>query len=61
MSPHRRNSLINTEEDDIKTVKDMRSFIGLYKTLHIATPNMARFITPLEDTVQGLQSKDKYK
>ena len=38
----------------------MRSFIGLYKTLHIATPNMTRFITPLEDTVQGLQSKDKY-
>ena len=60
VSPHRRNSLINTEEDDIQTVKDMRSFIGLYKTLHIATPNMARFITPLEDTVQGLQSKDKY-
>ena len=59
VSPHRRNSLINTKEEDIKTVKDMRSFIGLYKTLHISTPNMTRFITPLEDTVQGLQSKDK--
>ena len=61
VSPHRRNSLINTKEDDIKTVKDMRSFIGLYKTLHIATPNMTRFITPLQDTVQGLQSRDKYE
>ena len=61
VSPHRRNSLINTKEEDIRTVKDMRSFIGLYKTLHIATPAMARFVTPLEDSVQGLQSKDKYK
>ena len=61
MSPHRKNSLINTKEEDIKTVKDMRSFIGLYKTLHIATPAMARFVTPLEDSVQGLQSKDKYE
>ena len=61
VSPHRRNSLINTKEEDLKTVKDMRSFIGLYKTLHIATPAMARFVTPPEDTVQGLQSKDKFE
>ena len=61
MSPHRRSSLLNTKEEDIKTVQDMRSFIGLYKTLHIATPAMSRFITPLEDTVQNLQSKDKYQ
>ena len=51
VSLHRRSSLLNTKEEDIKTVKDMRSFIGLYKTLHIATPAMARFVTPLEDTV----------
>ena len=60
VSPHRRSSLLNTKEEDIKTVKDMRSFIGLYKTLHMATPAMSRFITPLEDTIQGLQSADKY-
>ena len=53
VSPHRRSSLLNTREEDIKTVRDMRSFIGLYKTLHITTPAMARFVTPLEDTVQG--------
>ena len=28
VSPHRRNSLVNTKEEDIKTVKDMRSFIS---------------------------------
>ena len=60
VSPHRRSSLLNTKEEDIKTVGDMRSFIGLYKTLHIATPAMSRFVTPLEDTVQGLQSSDPY-
>lgn len=60
MSPHRRSSLLNTKEEDIKTIGDMRSFVGLYKTLHIATPAMTRFVTPLEDTVQSLQSKDKY-
>ena len=38
----------------------MRSFIGLYKMLHIATPAMSRFVTPLKDTVQGLQSSDPY-
>ena len=61
VSPHCRSSLLNTKEEDIKTVRDMRSFIGLYKTLHIATPAMTRFVTPLEDTVQGLQSGDKYQ
>ena len=60
VSPHRRSSLLNTKEEDITKVKHMRSFIGLYKTLHIATPAMSRFVTPLEDTVQGLQSSDPY-
>ena len=29
VSMHRRSSLLNTKEEDIKTVRDMRSFIGL--------------------------------
>ena len=60
VSPQRRSSLINTKEKDITKVKHMQSFIGLYKTLNIATPAMARYITPLEDTVQGLHSTDPY-
>ena len=60
VSPHRRSSLLNTKEEHITKVKHMRSFIGLYKTLHIATPAMSRFVTPLEDIVQGLQSSDPY-
>ena len=60
VSPHRRSSLLNTKEEHITKVKHMRSFISLYITLHIATPAMSRFVTPLEDTVQGLQSSDPY-
>lgn len=52
VSPHRRSSLKNTKEEDITKVKHMRSFIGLYKTLHFATPAMARYIIPLEDSTR---------
>ena len=38
----------------------MRSFIGLYKTLHFATPALSRLITPLEDTIAGMASSDPY-
>ena len=48
VSRHRRSSLINTKEEDITKVKYMRSFIGLYKTLHISTPAMSRFVTLLK-------------
>ena len=61
VSPHRRSSLLNTKEEHITKVKLMHSFIGLYKTLHIATPAMSRFVTPLEDTVHELQLSDPYK
>ena len=51
VSPH-RSSLTNTKEDNITKVKHMRSFIGLYKMLHIGTPAMSPY------TVQGLQLSD---
>ena len=31
-SPHRRNALVNTNQESIKKVRDMRSWVGLYKT-----------------------------
>ena len=37
VSPHRRSSLLNIKEEDIKTVKDMRSIIRLYK--HYTLPH----------------------
>ena len=60
VSPHRRSSLVNTKEEDITKVKHMHSFIGLYKTLHMATPSLSCLITPLEDTLVGMVSSDPY-
>ena len=55
-SPHRKNALVNTKEEDIKKTKDMRSFLGLYKTLHMATPNISALLSPLEEAVAGKES-----
>ena len=60
VSPHRKNSLTNTKTEHITTIKHMRSFLGLYKTLHIATPAMSRILAPLEESVAGKESKDPY-
>ena len=57
-SPHRRNALANTKQEDIKKVKDLRSFIGLYNTLRRATPNLASLLDPLQQAVAGKDSKD---
>ena len=49
-SPHRRNALTNMKQEDIKKVRDMRSWIGLYKTLRIATPHQLVGAGPLGPT-----------
>ena len=57
-SPHRISSLKNTTPDDIKCVKDMRSYIGLYKTLMPATPNLTLLLDPFDKVVADKQSKE---
>ena len=59
-SPHRRNALTNMKQDDIKQVKDMRSWLGLYKTLRIATPRISNILDPLEKAVADKESKDPF-
>ena len=59
-SPHRRNALVNTKKEDIVTTKDMRSFVGLYKTLRRASPNMAQLMEPLEKAVANKESRDPF-
>ena len=59
-SPHRQCALTNVKQDDIKKVKDMRSWIGLYKTLHIATPNITAILQPFEDETAGKDTKDEF-
>ena len=59
-SPHRKLALENTKIEDIKTIRDMRSWIGLFKTLHIATPNLATMLSPFEEITAGQSSNDQF-
>ena len=59
-SPHRRNALANMKQEDIKKVRDMRSWIGLYKTLRIATPHIASILDPLEQAVADRESSEDF-
>ena len=61
MSPHRKITLTNTKIDDIKRVQDMRSWVGLFKTLHIATPHISNILSPFEEAVAGKDSKDSFR
>ena len=59
-SPHRQCALSNVKEEDIRKIKDMRSWIGLYKTLHIATPRITSFLDPFEQATAGKDTNDKF-
>ena len=58
VSPHRKTALVNVKQEAIQTVKQLRSYIGLYKTLQMATPGVSRVLAPLEEAVAGKESKD---
>ena len=58
-SPHRQLALKNTRQDDIATVKDLRSWVGLYKTLLIVTPQLAQIMDPIDLETASKESKEK--
>ena len=58
-SPHRINSLKNTTVNDIKTIKDLRSWLGLYKTMMNATPNLTLILDPFDKIVSDKASNDE--
>ena len=58
-SPHRQLALKNTRQEDITTVKDMRSWVGLYKTLLIATPQLAQVMDPFDQETASKESREK--
>ena len=60
-SPHRQCALQNVKEEDIKKVRHMRSWIGLYKTLHIATPKITGILDPFEKAMANKDSMDKFE
>ena len=55
VSPHRKNSLLNTKKEHITKVKHLRSFIGLYKILHIVTPAISKVLVLLQEAVARKQ------
>ena len=58
-SPHRRLALKNTRQEDISTIKDLRSWVGLYKTLLIATPQLAQIMDPFDQETASKESREK--
>ena len=58
-SPHRINSLKNITYADIKCIKDLRSWIGLYKTMMPSAPNLTLMLDPFDQIVAGKDSKDE--
>ena len=59
-SPHRQCALTNVKQEDIRQIRDMRSWIGLYKTLHIATPNITAMLGPFETATAGKDTKEEF-
>lgn len=58
-SKHRVSTLSSCEQPT--TVRNMRAFIGAYKTLGRVIPKCASILAPLEDAVAGRQSQDEIK
>ena len=57
-SPHRVNALKNTKYTDINNVKDLRSYLGLYKTLLQASPKLTLILNPFDLIVADRDSKE---
>ena len=58
VSPHRKNSLINMTEYNITKIQHIRSFLGIYKILQMATPGVSRVLAPLKVAIAGKNSRD---
>ena len=56
-SSHQIIKLKNIKKESVVTVKNMRSFIGLYKVFFKAHPNQAILLTKLEKSCAGAESK----
>ena len=60
-SPHRKLALENIKYEDLKSVKDIRSWIGLYKTFIDCTPNLTIHLDKFDQFVGSRDSKDEIK
>ena len=58
-STHRVNALKNTSIENITTVKDLRSYTGLYKTLLQACPKLTVILDPLDQACADRKSTEQ--
>ena len=58
-SPHRKLALVKVAEEDLKTVRDLRSWIGLYKTFIYHTPSLCKVMDPFDKVVGDKDSSDE--
>ena len=57
-SPHRKQALQKVKHEDILKIKDVRSWVGLFKTFMDCTPNLTKFMDPFDQLTGGKQSND---
>ena len=57
-SPHRKQALQAVQMDDLQTVKDVRSWVGLYKTFLYHTPNLTKIMDPFDKITGDKDSND---
>ena len=57
-SAHRRQALGQVEHEQIKLVKDLRSWVGLYKTFLDCTPDLANLMDPFDQVTASKESAD---
>ena len=60
-SPHRQLGITNTRIEDINTTKDMRSWICLFKTLHIVTPRITEILEPFGNETAGKDTTEPFR
>ena len=53
--PHRQLALSKTKHEDLKTIGDVRSWMGVYKTFLIAMPGLAATLDPFDKLVAGVK------
>lgn len=53
--PHRQLLLGKTSFNDLKTISDLRSWMGIFKTFLIAMPGLAQIMDPFDRIVAGVK------
>ena len=59
-SSHILKDLGNTKREDLRTIKQVKSWMGLHKTLIRHLPNLAKVMAPFDNATAGRPTKDPF-